>query len=112
MVSALDQARACSAEHHRTEQWRIRIPLAAQVSSCAPKQGHAERLALRSVMKDSHALLQKACLFDEDGKTRHIDVRFLWLQQAAQEGCCEGSQCPDKSQSLSQVAEDRCCLCF
>ena len=30
------------------------------------------------------------------GETRHVDVRFLWLQQVVREGRLEGAHCPDK----------------
>ena len=41
----------CSAEHHRTEQWRVgKLRVAQVVSSCARNLGNAERLALWSGM--------------------------------------------------------------
>ena len=48
-------------------------------------------------------------------KTRHLDVRFLWLQQAVQEGRFEVLGVPTSehlsdtfTKSLSQVDADRC----
>ena len=52
------------------------------------------------------------------GKTRHIDVRFLWLQQASQEGRLKVLSVPTSehlsdtfTKSLSQVDADRCYRC-
>ena len=53
------------------------------------------------------------------GTTRHVDVRFLWLQQAVQEGRVKGGQCPTSdnlsdtcTKSLSQANADRCPRCM
>ena len=51
-------------------------------------------------------------------KTRHVDVRFLWLHQAVQEGRVKvlsvltSENLSDMfAKSLSQVDADRCCWC-
>ena len=52
-------------------------------------------------------------------KTRHVDVRFLWLQQAVQEGHLKVLSVPSSenlsdmfTKSLSQVDADRCDRCM
>ena len=39
-------------------------------------------------------------------KTRHVDVCFLWLQQAVQEGTFGRAQCPDKRELVRHIHED------
>ena len=96
-----------SAVHRRTEQWRVGILRVAQVvSSCARNQGNAEWLAVTQWNAGFTCVaiaVLKACLLDKDRKTRHVHVRFLWLQQAVREGRCSVSRqvkiCQTRSRS-------------
>ena len=51
------------------------------------------------------------------GKTQHLDVLFLWLQQAVQEGRLKVLSGPEPlsdtfTKSLSQADADRCYRCM
>ena len=116
--SAVDEARGRSAEHHRTEQWRVGILRVAQVvSSCARNQGNGItgcEIHMRCDGSAARSMSARQGL----AKTRHVDVRFLWLQQAVQEGRLKVLSVPTSenlsdtfTKSLSQVDADRRCRC-
>ena len=57
------------------------------LSPCTWNQSNAERLVLWSKWRNSHTSRQQRGKSDNDwGKTPSLGVRFLWLQQAVQEG--------------------------